>query len=155
MIHSVMSGVMGCFRSVWGVCCRASRANSRAGTKPVDHAARGWRLQHPSLSACECICTCAWRSAVAAVCTRPSHPPPFPPGPSLLTAILLRPLSCNAPPSPDPPDPHQSQPHTYIQTHRPEAPVHAHLQCCLQVLGSGGDNALAANTNRDVVKQGL
>lgn len=49
----------------------------------------------------------------------------------------------------------RSFPHTSLPHSVPQAPVHAHLQGCLQVLGCGGDDALAANTNRYVVKQGL
>jgi hypothetical protein len=37
----------------------------------------------------------------------------------------------------------------------PQAPVHAHLQRLIQVAGGGGDDALAAHTHGDVVKQRL
>ena len=46
-------------------------------------------------------------------------------------------------------------PHPTPSTHLPQAPVHAHLQRLLQVLGGGGDDALAAHAHRDVVKQRL
>lgn len=36
-----------------------------------------------------------------------------------------------------------------------EGVVHPHLQSCLQIFGSGWDDALGAHSHRDMVKQGL